>query len=32
LKQKDPSELNEDQIKKIASEQELREELSKLKL
>jgi len=32
LKQKDPSALNEDQIEKIATEQELREELSKLKL
>lgn len=30
LKQKDPSELNEDQIKKIATEKELREELAKL--
>lgn len=30
LKQKDPSELNEDQIKKIASEQSLRDDLAKL--
>ena len=30
MKQKDPSELNEDQIKKIATEQELRDELAKL--
>mmetsp|Transcript_78 Transcript_78/g.95 ORF Transcript_78/g.95 Transcript_78/m.95 type:complete len:659 (+) Transcript_78:70-2046(+) len=32
LKQKDPSALNEDQIEKIATEQELRGELSKLKV
>lgn len=30
LKQKDPSELNEDQQKKIATEQDLRDELAKL--
>lgn len=30
LKQKDPSELNEDQIKKIGTEKELRDELSEL--
>merc|ERR1719343_167378 len=30
LKQKDPSDLNEDQIKKIATEEELRDELARL--